>query len=82
MNEEIRMSVSSMTRNKDSKAVYVQFQDGSKSAEIALPEGRLVRNDGFTDEEIERLTDYVNNEQETIYGLAKQINPIRAFLSD
>ena len=82
MNEEIRMSVSSMTRNKDSKAVYVQFQDGSKSAEIALPEGRLVRNEGFSDDEIASLIEYVNNEQETIYGLAKQVNPIRAFLSD
>ena len=36
------MSVSSMTRTKDSKAVYVLFEDGDKKAEIALPDCRFV----------------------------------------
>ena len=69
-----------MTRTKDSKAVYVLFQDGDKSAEIAIPECRLVNNKGFSDEEIAQLTDYVQNEQDSIYELAKKINPMKAFL--
>ena len=80
MNSEITMSVSSMTRTKDSKAVYVLFQDGDKSAEIAIPECRLVNNKGFSDEEIAQLTDYVQNEQDSIYELAKKVNPMKAFL--
>ncbi len=80
MNDEIRMSVSGMTRTKDSKAVYVMFQDGDKNAEIALPECRLVSNKGFSDEEIAQLTDYVSNEQDSIFELAKGINPMKAFL--
>ena len=74
------MSVSSMTRNKDNKAVYVLFQDGDKSAEISLPGCSLINNHGFSDEEIAQLTDYVENEQDSIYELAKQINPMKAFL--
>ena len=82
MNSEIRMSVSSMTRTKDSKAVYILFEDGKKSAEFCLPEGKLVNSKGFSDEEITRLRDYVQNEQDEIYALAKQVNPMRAFLAD
>lgn len=37
MNSEIRMSVSSMTRNDDKKGVYVLFSDGDKSAEFIVP---------------------------------------------
>ena len=37
MNKDIRMSVSSMTRTGDKKAVYVFFQDGDNTAEFTLP---------------------------------------------
>ena len=60
--------------------VYVLFQDGDKSAEISLPGCSLISNHGFSDEEIAQLTDYVENEQDSIYELAKQINPMKAFL--
>ena len=81
MNPEIRMSVSSMTKTKDSKAVYVRFEEGEKNAEITLPDVKLVANKGFTDEEIEQLKEYVRNEQDSIYELAKGINPMKAFLA-
>ncbi len=81
MNPEIRMSVSSMTKTKDSKAVYVLFEEGEKNAEITLPDVKLVANKGFTDEEIEQLKEYVRNEQDSIYELAKGINPMKAFLA-
>ena len=80
MNSEITMSVSSMTRTRDSKAVYVLFQDGQKSAEISLPECKLISNKGFSDEEISQLSDYVQNEQDGIYDMAKTVNPMKAFL--
>ena len=69
-----------MTHTKESKAVYVMFQDGDKNAEIALPECRLVSNRGFSDEEISQLMDYASNEQDSIFELAKGINPMKAFL--
>ncbi|MBP5310020.1 MAG: hypothetical protein J6Z05_05290 [Lachnospiraceae bacterium] len=82
MSSEIKMSVSSMTRTKDSKAVYVMFSDNEKTAEFSLPGLSLVSNKGFSDEEIEQLRDYINNEQDSIYALAKQVNPMKAFMGD
>ena len=80
MNSEIKMSVSSMTRNKDNKAVYVLFQDGDKNAEFTLPGCKLISNKGFAPDEIDQLKDYVDNEQDSIYALAKKVNPMKAFM--
>ena len=77
MNSEISMTVSTMTRHGDDKAIYVVFTDGSKSAEFVVPEDRLVKNNGFSEDEIAGLSDYVANEHDTIYSVAKKINPMR-----
>lgn len=82
MNSEIKMSVSSMTRTGDQKAVYVLFQDGDKSAEYSLPGCGLVRNKGFSDAELKSLKEYVDNEQDSIYAMAKGVNPIKALMGD
>ena len=39
-------------------------------------------NSPLNDEEIEQLRDYINNEQDSIYALAKQVNPMKAFMGD
>ncbi|MBO4376637.1 MAG: hypothetical protein IKY04_04665 [Lachnospiraceae bacterium] len=80
MNEEIKMSVSSMTRKDDNKAIYVMFEDGAKKAEFVLPEGKLLNNEGFTDEETAQLKDYVLNSQDEIYSVAKKVNPMKGFM--
>ena len=82
MNKDIKMSVSSMTRNKDKKAVYVFFQDGEKTAEFTLPGCELVKNKGFSDDDIRQLKEYIDNEQDTIFGMAKQVNPIKAIMGN
>ena len=82
MNNEIKMSVSSLTRTWDKKAVYVLFQDGDKSAEYSLPGCGLVRNKGFSDAELKSLKEYVDNEQDSIYAMAKGVNPIKALMGD
>lgn len=81
MSEELKMSVSSMTRTKDNKAVYILFTDGDKSAELTLPERKVINNSGFTDEEIAGLLFYIRNNQETIYALAKKVNPVKAMMT-
>lgn len=80
MNKDIKMSVSSMTRNKDKKAVYVFFQDGDETAEFTLHGCELVKNKGFSDDDIKQLKDYINNEQDTIFAMAKQVNPLKAMM--
>ena len=80
MNGEIEMSVSSMTRSGDKKAVYVLFQDGDKSAEYSLPGCGLIRNKGFSEDELKSLKEYMDNEQDSIYAMAKGVNPIKALM--
>ena len=80
MNSEIKMSVSSMTRSGDKKAVYVLFQDGDKSAEYSLPGCCLIRNKGFSEDELKSLKEYMDNEQDSIYAMAKGVNPIKALM--
>ncbi|MCR5727571.1 MAG: hypothetical protein K6G24_08900 [Lachnospiraceae bacterium] len=82
MDNEIKMSVSSMTRTGDKKAVNVLFHDGDKSAEYSLPGCGLVRNKGFSDAELKSLKEYVDNEQDSIYAMAKGVNPIKALMGD
>ena len=80
MNSEINMTVSTMMRHGDDKAIYVVFTDGSKSAEFVVPEDRLVKNNGFSEEELAGLTDYIANEHDSIYAIAKKINPMKSLL--
>jgi len=80
MNSEIKMSVSSMTRSGDKKGVYVLFTDGNASAEFMIPEGKVLNHKGFSPEELKQLKEYVENEQDYLFSLAKEINPIRGFL--
>lgn len=82
MNNEIRMSVSSMTRNDDQKGVYVQFTDNDKRAEFMVPECKIIRNEGFTTDELKQLNDYVKSEQDYIYSLAKTVDPLKTFLKE
>ena len=80
MNKDIKMSVSSMTRKDDKKAVYVFFQDGEKTAEFTLPGCELVRNKGFSDDDVRQLKDYIENEQDSIFAMAKLVNPLKAMM--
>lgn len=80
MNNEIKMNVSLLTTSGDKRVIYVVFTDGDKSAELMLPEVSVVSNKGFTDEEIGQLKDYVANQQDEIYKIAKEINPIKAMM--
>lgn len=82
MNSEIKMSVSSVTRSDDKKGVYVLFTDGDKSAEFVVPGCKAINNKGFDEEELKQLRDYVDNEQDYIFSLAKTVNPMKAFMGD
>jgi len=79
-NSDIKMSVSSMTGTKDKKAVYVLFQDHDRTAEFSIPGCNLIRNNGFNDGEVKLLKKYLENEQDTVISMAKEVNPIKALM--
>lgn len=80
MKDEITMSVSSLIRKDGEKALYVLFTGKDSSAEFVLPEGKLLQGKGFSEEELAKLQEYVQNEKDSIYSMAKEVNPMKAFL--
>lgn len=82
MPEEMKMSVSGAVKNKKGeKVVYVTFEDGSRSAEGILPDGKIAKSTGFTQEEIKALEQYMVMQKDTIMQMASTVNPMKAFLS-
>lgn len=82
MPEEMKMSVSGAVKNKNGdKVVYVTFEDKGRSAEGVLPEGKIIKNSGFTEKEIKALEFYMSSQKDTIIQMAKSVDPMKAFLS-
>ena len=79
-------------RNDDNKGVYVQFSDGKKTAEFMIGTGetkskcvhgcKVINNNGFDEEELKQLRNYIDNEQDYIFSLAKTVNPMKAFMGN
>ncbi len=46
------------------------------------PGCKVINNKGFDKEELKQLLDYVDNEQDYIFSLAKTVNPMKAFMGD
>lgn len=42
--------------------------------------GRVTKNEGFTDEEVRGLEQYLESKNDEIFAKAKEINPIRGIL--
>ena len=80
MSENINMSVSAPVMKGDKKLVYVMFSEEGKSAEFEAPGAQLVKNAGFSTEDIEILQDFIKNNWEKIFDMAKEIDPMTAFL--
>ena len=76
----VKMSISSVINKDNEKKIYVLFQDGKKMAELVAPTGKIMSNMGFSEDEIEKLTNYVKEESEYIASIAKNVSPMKAFL--
>ncbi len=80
---EIKMTYSAILRDKDNnKMIRVQFERGKGSAiEVAegvLPECKIVRQNGYSKEEIDSLEEYLRSNKDDITSKAKLIsNPLK-----
>lgn len=80
MNRDIKMSVSSLSRKGEEKAIYVLFTDALASAEFLLSDCKLVHSKNFSEDDLKQLKEYVSAERDFIYQIAKKVNPIKGFL--
>ncbi len=81
--QDLTMTYSAILKDKDNrKIVRVQFErngkNGREVAEGILPEGVIVRQNGYTAEEIKGLEDYIRANANDILSKAKVIsNPLK-----
>lgn len=76
---ELRMTYSGLILKDGEKMVRVCFERGKNDyAEGIVPRGAIVKSSGFTKEEIEQLTVYIQDNATDIINRAKNVN----FLND
>ena len=83
IDSSLRMTYSAILRDKENKKlVRVTFERGSgkdvQTAEGVLPDCRIVKQNGYSSEEIESLEAYLRNNLSQIMDMAKAIsNPLK-----
>lgn len=81
MNENLNMSVSPIVEKDGTKHIYITFEDETRSAEGSLPEKKIIRNQGFSEEEVAALEYYIAANESDIVSMAKNINILDAFMN-
>ncbi len=78
-NEELRMTYSGLLMKDGEKMVRVSFERGKGAyAEGIVPRGVIEKSSGFTKEEVDMLTVYLQDNATDIINRAKGVN----FLND
>lgn len=78
--EEMTILVSGALHKDGKTFVRVSFLRGKDWAEGIVPDGVIEKSEGFTEDEIERLVEYLAAEKDLIIQQAKGVNPIRSLL--
>ena len=85
IDSEVTMTYSAILRDKDNrKIVRVQFErDGLSGKELAegiIPDCVILRQNGYSSDEISDLEDYIRRNADEIMDKAKEIsNPLKWF---
>ncbi|MCM1090756.1 MAG: hypothetical protein NC092_14310 [Butyrivibrio sp.] len=78
---EMNCTHSSVLSKNGRSFVLVRFERGEHSAEGSVPECMVLRSNGFTQEEIEELEDYMYQNRQEIIDAAKSISNIKHLFS-
>ncbi len=75
--EEMKMTHSGILAKDGRRYVSVRFERGGDVAEAVLPGCKVIRNSGFSEEEVQGLESYLMQENDNIFARAKKLNNIR-----
>lgn len=78
MGDSLTMSVSPVCEKDGRKFAYVQFTDGVRLAEGRIPSCEIVKNQGFTAEETEQLSNYMKEHLQELKSMAGKLNVFEA----
>lgn len=78
----MKMLISGVSEKDGKKVAYVSFDEGSRSAEAMIPDCKVIKNNGFTEDEVSQLEDYLRENLTMIKREAAGINPIKAMMKE
>ena len=84
LSSEANVSTSGLLHRGNDLSICIMVEDHGKSAEIRITKGRsgdILMNKGYSQAEIKELLDYFEASYDDISGYAKEINPMKAFMS-
>ena len=79
---EINMLVSGAFDKDGKKQACIYFSQGDSFAEGYIPDCKIAKHKGFTEEEISQLEEYMQENLPTLKHRAADINPIKAMMKD
>ena len=85
--DEVKMLVSGVVEKEGRKIVRVSFLRGMEEersmdyAEGILPDGIIVKSEGFSETEVQKLEAYMRANRKDILKQAKEINPLRNWMN-
>ena len=79
MNKEevLTLTHSGILVKQGRRHVSVRFERGSDIAEASLPECKVIKNQGFSEEEVAGLELYLEMKNDEIFAKAKEISNIK-----
>lgn len=76
----MNMIVSGVATKEGRQIAYVQFDDGERLAEGIIPDCKIMKQKGFTEEQIAHLEDYMKTNLTALKKEAAKINPFSAIM--
>lgn len=80
--EALNMLISGVIEKDGKKKACVRFEAGDLFAEGFVPDCKIEKQNGFTDEEIEKLEEYLRDNLETIKRKASEVDPILSMVRE
>lgn len=80
MDNEMNMSVSPICEKDGKKYAFVSFTDGERLAEGKIPDCKILTNKGFSEEEVNKLEEYMKRELTRLKQMAAGIRLVDAIM--
>ena len=78
--DEVTLNLSGVVEKDGKKITYVRFSRGDDFAEGYIPDCIFTKVQGFTDDEVSMLTDYLKANLTELKKRAAGINPLTAIM--
>lgn len=78
----MEMLISGIVGRGDTKHACVLFTDGENTAEGTIPDCRITKYNGFTEDEVMQLEAYLKKNLDELKSEAAKVSPIRAMLKE